>query len=60
MKSPGGMAGTVIGSDVVLVAPVRSKLSRCSPAFGPLLDTAVKLGAVFWYDKSLLLPAAEK
>ena len=27
-KSPGGMAGTVTGSEVVLVAPVVSKLSK--------------------------------
>jgi hypothetical protein len=38
----------VTGSEVVLVAPVRSKLSRCSPEFAPLVDVDKKLGAVFW------------
>jgi hypothetical protein len=37
----------VTGSAVVLVAPVVSKFSNRSPAFGPLLDAVAKLGAVF-------------
>ena len=53
------MGGTVTGSDVVLVAPVVSKLSKVSHAMEPV-PAVVKLGAVFWYVRFESLPAAEK
>ena len=47
MNSPGNNGGIVTGRAVVVVAPVVSKFSRFSPAFGAAAEGVAKLGVVF-------------
>lgn len=47
MNSPGANGGMNTFKDVVVVAPVVSKLSNSSPAFGALFDMTESAGKSF-------------